>query len=869
MMQGPATFSSRNKALADVSIASRGFSPRQVKLLEGVHRLCADDIDRRLEQMLNDLEQQLFQSAEHARSNEAQRVLLEAQRRIREHRKQLAPAFLARLETALATLSDPPPAKEESNAPLRLSEMSLVDTSDMDESVALKEIGTRCEIRNSLTLFLLGQRLGVVARCPAFENERLPVGPHSLCRILRESLDLFELNSEQRGLVYTQFDRSVMQFLTPLYEALNNYLIAEGVLPHMAYVSPRSKAQQRRTTRATPSEIKSPAADPPSASVLPEPASAPDMRSMPARAGGARMTPRPGTLRATAASTPTPRSQAAPGSGAMPAAPGPGMFPPPSAAMPPAPGDTGPTHPPPSTPADAGTVEHQVLPWGMPEPEPTDSSQEAALFDTLRKLLAGRRSLLDRLKPTNGSVPVTPEQVQRSLEQIQQQYNAQQSSGVAPRFSEIRHELLQQLGKDAPAGSKPVLAGEQGETIDLVDMLFEQIAQEVRPESPGGNLLAQLQLPLLRVALQDQGFFTDRAHPARRMLDVIAETSAYWSSDDEVDRDLIQKMGTLLQRVNEEQSSDPALFRDLITDLTGHLATQQHRAEITERRHVEAARGREKLEIARLQAEEAIEAALAGKTVPKLLKTLLEQVWSDVLALALLRGGEKSPIYQQHLALAQRLIEVSTADATKPGVDAEEMAELRSQIDGALAQVGYTGSDAKDLGDRLLSVTVKESEEATAEPASPTELALKLRDRDRLGQDLRKPQAGRAKKIDHAGSLTAEEKVWHDRLKRLPFGTWFDFAVNQQGDRARRRMSWFSTVTDHCLFVNHRGQRAGDYTLAWLAREMHRGNVKLLEADRGSIVDRAWKAIANALRSFSGGAAPATTSASPAGGAPA
>ena len=65
---------------------------------------------------------------------------------------------------------------------------------------------------------------------------------------------------------------------------------------------------------------------------------------------------------------------------------------------------------------------------------------------------------------------------------------------------------------------------------------------------------------------------------------------------------------------------------------------------------------------------------------------------------------------------------------------------------------------------------------------------------------------------------------------------------------------WFSTVTDHCLFVNHRGQRAGDYTLVWLAREMSRGNVRLVEPDHGSIVDRAWKAIVATLRSFTGSA---------------
>src|SRR5690606_33758521 len=126
----------------------------------------------------------------------------------------------------------------------QFSELSLVDTGAMDEAVALKEIATRGEIRNSLPLFLLGQRMGVVARRPAFDAELLPIGPHRLCQMLRETIDELGLDAEQRGLVYRQFDRSVMQHLGSFFEALNTYLIDEGVLPHLTYVPPRSMATQ-------------------------------------------------------------------------------------------------------------------------------------------------------------------------------------------------------------------------------------------------------------------------------------------------------------------------------------------------------------------------------------------------------------------------------------------------------------------------------------------------------------------------------------------------------------------------------------------------------------------------------------------------
>lgn len=869
-MQGAVTFSRTGAKSVKVKIAERGFSRRQAALLEGVLNLFSDEFRSSLSRMLDELEQQLFRSAEQARSNEVQRSLLEAQSSVRDRRDRVAPGFLARVETALATLADPPPPKADNATRPQFSELSLVDTGAMDEAVALKEIGTRTEIRNSLPLFLLGQRMGVIARRPAFDAEHLPIGPHRLCQALRETIDELGFDAEQRSLVYRQFDRSVMHLIGSLYEALNTYLIGEGVLPNLTYVAPRSMAAQRRAQAAAAARgAEKPAPDADLDAPAEAPESVPDMRSMPARAGGAPFTHVSAPMPSRATPAPGSTSSVLPG-GAVPpqlhqgAAPRQGSLPPAGGTAQPASPTAGARPVAFATPRPPAPAGHDSLPWSRLGSDVESGGQDAELFDTLRRLLAGRRSLLDKLKaggaPGGGHQVASPEQVQGSLDRIQQRYNAQLATGSAPPFPEIRRELMAQLGQDAADGAKPQLSGEQGDTVDLVGMLFEHIAQEVRPHTPGGSLLAQLQLPLLRVALQDQGFFTERAHPARLLLEAVAETSACWSSEDEIDRDLIQKMGVLVRRVNEEQTSDPALFRDLMTDLTGHLTTQQRKAEVTERRHVEAARGREKLEIARLRAEEAIEAALAGKSAPKFLQTLLEQVWTDVLALNLLRGGDEAPAFREHLALAQRLIDAAAPGAAAQAIGAAEAARMRTQIEAALAQVGHAGEDAGDICSRLLSAAVAggsdgDAATADADPASRTELTMKLRNRARLGQDIQSARTDRAgQAAEKAAPLTAEEKAWHERLKRLPYGSWFDFTVNQQGDRVRRRMSWFSTVTDHCLFVNHRGQRAGDYTLTWLAREMNRGNVRLVEPDRGSIVDRAWKAIVSTLRTFSGGA---------------
>ena len=96
----------------------------------------------------------------------------------------------------------------------------------------------------------------------------------------------------------------------------------------------------------------------------------------------------------------------------------------------------------------------------------------------------------------------------------------------------------------------------------------------------------------------------------------------------------------------------------------------------------------------------------------------------------------------------------------------------------------------------------------------------------------------------------------YEYLRQLPYGTWIEFTTNQQGDTVRRRLSWYSTVTDNALFVNQRGQRVAEQTLDSLARLLAAGQARVVTAERARLIDRAWHATLNALRSFAGRSTP-------------
>ncbi|MET0230215.1 MAG: DUF1631 domain-containing protein [Rhodanobacteraceae bacterium] len=508
------------------------------------------------------------------------------------------------------------------------------------------------------------------------------------------------------------------------------------------------------------------------------------------------------------------------------------------------------------------------------------AQEDSELFSTLRMLLSGRR----RSQTGTASMPfiengylASRDDLQSVLGALQSRHDLMQGRGGKPRDAEtLRQDMLMQLKQMSPQGRPAVLAEEDSDTVDLVGMLFDYITKDIRSESGAQSLLTRLQVPVLRVALSDKAFFTQREHPARMLLNTIAETGSRWMDDEDADPSLVEKMQSAVDKVSSEYNGDVTLFRSLLSDLGSHMQLLARRAEVAERRHVDAAKGREKLDLARDTARTAIERLLKRGNPTPLVKTLLEQAWTDALALTILRQGEDSSAFHRRLAVADQLLR------REPTADTPADRMLRQELDVGLSQVGLHGDDVRAVLGRLFPGASAANDGATAKsgtdlgqaandptrPAEPpkpaasppraandeeaesaTALALKLKSRARLGGD--QPEPVRVAKV--AGpSLTPEEQQTLDRIRTMPFGTWFEFTTNQQGATVRRKLAWFSTLTGRCLFVNQRGARTDEKTLEQLARDIVRKQARVYTDKPESLIDRAWKAITGSLKQFTG-----------------
>ena len=253
---------------------------------------------------------------------------------------------------------------------------------------------------------------------------------------------------------------------------------------------------------------------------------------------------------------------------------------------------------------------------------------------------------------------------------------------------------------------------------------------------------------------------------------------------------------------------------------------------------MEAAKGREKLTLAREHASTAMDALVKNQQLPRFTKTMLSQAWADVMALTALRHGEASPAWRRQLEVAGRLVEISQTEGDSHPDAIDPQQGLQREIEGALERVGYQGDDVAAIARRLVHPNLPDKDESS----SRTELTMRLKARARLGEDLQGPKSRNI-------PLTSAEMVQLERVQQTQPGTWFEF-IAARGEVTRRRLAWLSTGTSEAMFVNQRGQKNAEISLEALARMLAKGQVTIVEEDKAKIIDRAWENVLNALRSF-------------------
>ncbi|MEX6501667.1 DUF1631 domain-containing protein [Pseudomonas zhanjiangensis] len=514
------------------------------------------------------------------------------------------------------------------------------------------------------------------------------------------------------------------------------------------------------------------------------------------------------------------------------------------------------TPPPAGTPSSEATPA-SAAPPNLGGPPPSDPS---ALLSSLSALLGEHRRhaadapllggtpSISSFAPRGATRTYSASELLEALNRMQRQSaeDLAQRMRNPQRVEGLKSDLQQQLDSHSPRPGEQKLSDQEADTIDLVGMLFDFILDDTCLADCYKTALSHLHTPYLKVALQDKELFTQHQHPARRLLNALAQAGVMYGEGDE-ERGLLSKMQWVVERVINGFSGDLLLFEALHEELDQYTQTLQHKVELRERRAVEAAKGRDRLLSARQQALEVIAGCLEQREPPPIIRNFLELTWTDVLVFILLRQGAQSGEWQRACEVAEQLAWSGTLldEAERERLQALRVPLLEDLRKGLQLLGGYHEDGIRRLLQDLVACQ-------HAVQAKQPQLAAKLNPplaASTFGS-MFEEDAGEPAQPE----LSSTAKQLSEQLMHIEFGTWFEFDEN--GQTRTLKLSWFSPTTRNYMFVDHSGQRVAIKPLAQLAREMEQGQARIVSDERNSpLMDRALTAIYRVLQRFTGRAA--------------
>jgi len=394
-------------------------------------------------------------------------------------------------------------------------------------------------------------------------------------------------------------------------------------------------------------------------------------------------------------------------------------------------------------------------------------------------------------------------------------------------------------------------------TIDLVAMLFDFIFDDDHIPAAAKAHLGRLQIPTLKVALLDKSFFSSKSHPARRLLDLLAESAMGLDHASPKEGEVVQLIQRAVQRVLDEFVTDQQVFERIASEVAGFIEERGRAEAALVERSARLIEERERDEDARLAANDALARRLAAREwVPPAVRAMLQGPWTQALTRVHRAEGEDSAMWKGLLATVDDLLwsvePKHAADDRKRlvtmlpgmlkriqlGMERGEMSpEERSAFLGTLVDCHAAAMKAGQRG--LAAVP------ASPPPAPPPEKPELERSTVPLGELRVEEIRLRAPQDAPVRNVFTRTGIW----THVQRGTWVEFAA--EGARTRARLTWISPNKGVYLFTNPFSPApAVSVSPEALAEQMRRGEARVI--DDAPLTERAVDSMLATLKESQG-----------------
>ena len=782
-----------------------------------VHRLLLS-----ISAVLDKIGDLLMDRASKSDIRDEQQLYLDARQALKTERANL----MAEFERKLRRMIDERIAgKEEEKADfskIDSTQLTLVETSSMDESVITGNIVRIVENLCHDELASLNRGIGHLLGRPDLETPDNPLAPVTIVGAFSEALKGVKAENRIKFQILKELNQAPLGDINAIYADLNRHLTNLRVMP--------SVGGQRIMNRGGAAD-RMRAAVPPPAGVPPMPHAPPptpeiDVMSLFRRMASQGSFPMAGRA-------PPPQ---------MPAGM-PGM---PSQAMMPPPGFPG------YAPAAAGELPSIDFGSMQPSMQPPMSAASASPV----------RSFAPMAPTPSGYIPGAPiistPSLHEGLTRLQAGQTGFDVEGAMVSFSGIPeglHNVLRDL-QESPLGQRANQL--ESMTIEMVAMLFDFVFET--KDLPDGikALLARLQIPVLKAAMLDGAFFAKKTHPARLLVNALAEAGLGWSPAMGNEDPLYKKIEEIVRAILDGFSDDLAIFDELRESLESFLAEEEKVAEANIATTAEEITRKDKETVATTVARSEVERRIESYPIPQFLAQFLRNRWMAALEHTYLTDGEESEVWGSSVTTLEDL--VWSVQPKKTPEDRKHLVAMLPSLLKRLSAGMQTQQWPQDERESFMSNLV-EAHAAAVKPSlaavpSPTAAVAEAAKAQAEVAKASGDEVGAAKAEALAAAMAPAEPVqvepereilddeYLEIARGLERGVWVEFE-GDDGQLAFAKLAWVSPLRGTYLFTNRQGQKALSMTAEELAERFRADRARLVEAE--PLIDRAFSSVLTQL----------------------
>ena len=415
------------------------------------------------------------------------------------------------------------------------------------------------------------------------------------------------------------------------------------------------------------------------------------------------------------------------------------------------------------------------------------------------------------------------------------------------RIDPTSREALQQLRAAQVAdGAQPV----DVLTMDIVATLFDVIFQDPDLPKTLRAQVARLQIPALKVALLDKAFFSNKLHPARQLLDLIASSGVGRDTSDEPR--VVAEIQTIVDDVVAGFETDIDIFARHVQRLDDFLRDEDTRAQARAGAVVDKLARRERKDHAQARVDATLGERLGRRGVPVPVADFVDCHWRQVLVRTYVRAGDTGAAWVESLSTLDDLLW-----SVLPKHGHQERNRLLTLLPDLLKRL-RTGLDAAGLDGvwdpffaQLVGLHVGALHKKTA-PDADREPAPADPERPRVAP----PRPEKPRGLKTQALVNTPSRIEYHRhhsiaapsclaaandhhlwlVQSLGVGTWVEFE-SFRGTRKTLRLNWVSQTGGVLLFTNRQGENPMTLAPDSLAGHLRQGKARVL--DQAPLTDRA------------------------------